>query len=158
VFMCRKILSFAFICSCILIVSSSNLSLAQIKKNKTITLSGKIYRSDTNQPVPKMKIEIWNPLSSLETQTDEKGNYSFEQVKAGKYKVRISLRYNKISDVPCKIGTGATADKDSYVNMKDEGDGYIYVWVTIDNSRIYPGKAITKDFDVACKGFSRNKH
>lgn len=136
---------------------SSSLSQVQTNKNKTIRLSGKVHRSDTNQPIPGAKIEIWtSQRNALETKTDKEGSYSFEQVKAGKYKIRISVRYNRILDVPCKLGTGVTADKDSYVNMKDEGLGYVDVWVSINNFKILPGKPITKNFDVACKSSTRS--
>lgn len=154
--MCLNKLSSVITFFVILLVLSSNWSQAQVSKNKATTLSGKIYRSDTNQPIPGANIHIRSYQGNrLETKTDEKGNYSFEQVKAGKYRITISVRYNTITDVPCKLGTGATADKDSYVNMKDEGLGYIDVWVYIDPFRVNLGKPITKDFDVACKGFSK---
>ena len=93
----------------------------------------------------------------METKTDEKGNYSLEQVKAGKYRVYISVRYKNISEIPCNIGTGATNDKNSYVNMKDEGFGYVDVWVSIDPFIIQTGKVLTKDFDEKCKGFSKSR-
>ncbi len=135
-----------------------NWSLAQINRNKTTTLSGKIFRSDTKQLISGTRISIWSAQGkSLETRTDEKGNYSYESVKAGKYKVRIYVRYNKIAESPCSIsGSRVTPDKDSNVTMKDEGLGFVEVWVLIDNFRITPGKPNAKDFDVACKGTYRN--
>ncbi len=137
---------------------AGNAPQAQASKNKTTSLHGKIYRSDTNQILPGVKISLSSYQGkSLETKTDEQGNYSLEQVKAGKYRVSISVRYKNISDVPCNIGTGSTNDKNSYVNMKDEGLGYVDVWVSIDPFVIQSGKVLTKDFDVKCKGFSKNR-
>ena len=93
----------------------------------------------------------------MEAITDEKGSYSFEHIKAGKYHVDIHVRYNKLSDSPCSVfGSRVTASKDSNVTLKDEGLGYVDVWVSIDPFRIYPNKLLTKDFDVACKGAYRN--
>lgn len=131
---------------------------AQVAKNKTVTLSGKIYRSDTNQPLPGATIELWKDQGKgLKAKTDDKGNYLFEQVSAGKYKVAISLRYSKeTNSPPCKLGIGITADKDSYVNTKDDDLKYYDQYIAIYPYRIYSGKPLTKDFDVACIGSYRN--
>jgi hypothetical protein len=149
-------LTFTFIAFGFFTLSENTLLQAQATKNKTTILNGKVYRSDTNQPIPAAKIEIWSSQKNkLESKTDEQGNYYFGQVKGGKYFVKITVQYNKITDVPCNVGTGATADKNSYVNMKDEGLGYVDVWVSIDNFRVNSNKPMTKDFDVKCKGFSK---
>ncbi|HZS10069.1 MAG TPA: carboxypeptidase-like regulatory domain-containing protein [Blastocatellia bacterium] len=152
-------LSSAFICAGVLFALSGNLSQAQVGKNKTTTLSGRVYRSDASQPVSGAKIYLMKSREiSFETTTDEKGNYSLGQLKAGKYLVRINVRYNKITDSPCSIfGSRVTADKGSDVAMKDEGLGWVDVTVSIDNFRITTGKPNTKDFDVACKGTYRNQ-
>src|SRR5262245_46375790 len=143
-----------------LFVLTGNSTQAQGNKNKTTTLSGKIFRSDTKQPIKGAKISLssYHPGKRLEAITDEKGNYSFEQIKAGKYRVDIHVRYNKQSESPCSVlGSRVTVDKDSNVTLKDEGLGYVDVWVSIDPIRIYSNKPLTKDFDVACKGAYRNQ-
>ena len=153
-----KKMAMTFICLGLLSFSNGTWPQAQVIKNKPTALSGKIFRSDTNQPVAGATINIWNAQGNrLETKTNEKGYYSFEQTKPGTYKVNIHVRYGKLADSPCSVfGSRVTADKKSDVTMKDEGLGFVDVWVSMDDFKITAGKPNIKDFDVACKGTYRN--
>lgn len=129
-----------------------------VLKNKMSNIAGRVFRSDTNQPVVGAKISfIPYHGQTLTATTDENGNYFFPQMKIGKYKIDIALRYKTMAQSPCSLlGSRAVKEKNSNVTMKDEGLGLVEIWVSIDPFKIVSSKPIKKDFDVACKGTYKN--
>ncbi len=86
---------------------------------KTSSMKGKVFRSDTNQPIANAHIILLDEKksdkkdNSIDTKTDEQGTYSFANVAAGTYTVSIRAWYPTQEDAPCQLLAGNTADKNS---------------------------------------------
>ena len=124
--------------------------------SKTTSMKGKVFRSDTNQPIPNASIVLLDEKksdkqdNSTDTKSDEQGNYSLGNVVAGVYTVSIQAWYPTREDVPCQLLMAKTADKDSTVMVARDKDRFVQQ-VFIKGFPIKAGKALTKDFDFACK-------
>ena len=139
-------------------------SVVQIKANqpsddkeKFTTLKGAIYRSDRNHPVAKAVIVLLDEKKSekkddsVQTQTDENGNYAFEKVKAGKYSVSIRTWHKSQEEVPCQLLMAKTKDKDSTVIVMKDKESYVEQ-IFIKGFSVKGDKEVVRDFDIACKG------
>ena len=124
---------------------------------KTSNMKGKVFRSDTNEPIANAHIILLDEKksdkkdNSIDTKTDEQGNYSFPNVAAGTYTVSIRAWYPKQEDAPCQLLAGKTADKNSAVFVGADKDKFVQQ-VFIKGFSIKAGKEIVKDFDFMCKG------
>lgn len=132
-------------------------------ESKTVSLKGRIFRSDTKEPIANASITLLDDKksekqdNSVDTNTDEQGNYVFEKVVAGKYTVSIRAWYETQEDAPCQLLMGKTADKDSYVIVaRDKDKNRFMQQVFIKGFSIKAGKDIVKDFDFACKSMFGN--
>ena len=123
---------------------------------KTASLKGKVFRSDTKEPVPNAVIILLDENksakqdNSVEAKTDEQGDYSLQNVSSGKYTVSIRAWYRTQEDAPCQLLMGRTGDKDSAV-MVTRDKGRFVQQVLIKGFSVKAGKSIVKDFDFACK-------
>ena len=123
---------------------------------KTASMKGKVFRSDTNQPIANAEIVLLDEKKSeeqnysIDTKTDDQGHYSFPNVTAGVYTVSIRASYPTQEDAPCQFLLGKTADKNSTVIVVQDKDKFAQQ-VFIKGFSIKAGKEITKDFDFACK-------
>jgi hypothetical protein len=123
---------------------------------KAATLKGKVFRSDTKEPVANAVIILLDDQrsekqdNSVEAKTDAEGNYIFESVKAGKYTVSIRAWYDKQEDAPCQLLMAKTKDKNSTVVVASEKDKFVQQ-VLIKGFSVKAGKDIVKDFDFACQ-------
>ncbi len=126
--------------------------------SKTVSLKGRLSRSDTKEPIPNASITLLDEQKSKEqdnsvgTKTDEQGNFAFEKVMAGKYTVSIRAWYKTQEDAPCQLLLGKTSDKNSTVIVaSEEGKEGFVQQVFIKGFSIKAGKDVVKDFDFACK-------
>jgi hypothetical protein len=146
-----------------LLVAILLVSVVQIKANqptddkeKVTTVKGAIYRSDRNHPVAKAVIILLDERKSekkddsVQTQTDENGNYNFEKVKAGKYIVSIRTWHKSQEEVPCQLLIAKTKDKDSAVLMMEDKERFVEQ-IFIKGFSVKGDKEIVRDFDIACK-------
>lgn len=123
---------------------------------KTVTMKGKVFRSDTKEPIPNATLLLMDEKksskqdNSVETKTDEQGNYVFEKVVPGKYTVSIRAWYPTQEDAPCKLLMAKTVDKGSMVMVARDKNEFVQQ-VFIKEFSIKGGKEIVKDFDFACK-------
>jgi hypothetical protein len=123
---------------------------------KTTSMKGKVFRSDTNHPIANAQIVLLNEKksdkqdNSVDTKTDDQGNYFFPNVAAGMYTVSIRAWYPTQEDAPCQFLMAKTADKNSSVVVARDKDKFVQQ-VFIKGFAIKAGKEITKDFDFACK-------
>ena len=123
---------------------------------KTTSMKGKVFRSDTNQPIANAQIVLLDEKkcdkqdNSIDTKTDDQGNYSFPNVAAGVYTVSIRAWYPTQEDAPCQLLMAKTADKNSTVMVARDKDKFVQQ-VFVKGFAIKAGKEITKDFDFACK-------
>jgi hypothetical protein len=131
------------------------LSLAD-EKSKTASLKGRVFRSDTKEPIANALIILLDDKksekqdNSVEAKTDAQGNYIFENVPSGKYTVSIRAWYKTQEDAPCQLLMAKTADKDSTVMVARDKDKFVQQ-VFIKGFSVKAGKEIVKDFDFACK-------
>lgn len=125
-------------------------------KPKTSSLKGKVFHSDTKQPVANASIILLDEKKSdkqdrsVETKTDDQGNYSFPEIAAGKYTVSIRAWYPTQEDAPCQFLMGKTSDKNSAVTVARDKDRFVQQ-VFIEGFSIKAGKEMTRDFDITCK-------
>ena len=126
------------------------------EKTKTTVIKGKVFRSDTKEPIADALIVLLDDKkserqdNSVEARTDDHGNYIFENVAAGKYTVSIRAWYPIQEEAPCQLLMGKTADKNSMVMVARDKDKFVQQ-VFIKGFSVKAGKEIVKDFDFACK-------
>ena len=138
-----------------LVLVMSSLSEAT-DKTKTSSLKGKIFLSETKQPLANASIILLDEKKSekqdrsVEAKTNDDGNYSFPEIAAGTYTVSIRAWYVTQEEAPCKLLMAKTADKNSTVMVVREKDRFVQQ-VFIKGFSIKAGKEMTKDFDVTCK-------
>jgi hypothetical protein len=137
----------------LLVLTASSLAVDQ---PKTTSMKGKVFRSDTNQPIANAQIVLLDEKksdkqdNSIDTKTDDQGNYSFPNVAAGVYAVSIRAWYPTQEDAPCQLLMAKTADKNSTVVVARDKDKFVQQ-VFIKGFSIKAGKEIARDFDFACK-------
>jgi hypothetical protein len=139
-----------------LLMLSSGASFG-VDKPKTVSMKGKVFRSDTKQPIANAQIVLLDEKksdkqdNSVDTKTDDEGNYSFPTVVSGTYTVSIRAWYPTQEDAPCQLLMAKTAEKNSTVVVMRDKDKFVQQ-VFIKGFAIKAGKDIVKDFDFACKG------
>ena len=128
---------------------------------KTVSMKGRVFRSDTKQPIPHARLILLDENkssskdNSIDTKADEEGNYVFEKVVPGKYTVSIRAWYKTQEEAPCQLLMAKTADKNSMVTVLSEKNEFVQQ-VFIKDFSIKGGKEIVKDFDFACKSMFGN--
>lgn len=155
----NKIVKFMFLILVISIGTNLLTVKAQDKNaDKTASFKGKLFRSDTNQPITNAQITLLDSKksekqnNSQEIKTDEKGNFSFDRVIAGKYTISIRVAYDKKDEVPCQFLIGKLkGEKESKLLVITEGNKKIYQ-VFIENFAVKANKNIEKEYDLACIG------
>ena len=139
----------------LLLLFVSTPSLAD-DKPKTPSMKGKVFRSDTKQPIANAVIILLDNKksdkqdNSVEAKTDDEGNYSIPAVAAGSYTVSIRAWYAQQEDAPCQLLMAKTADKNSAVAVMKDKDKFVQQ-VFIKQFSVKAGKEMVKDFDFACK-------
>lgn len=128
---------------------------------KTVSMKGKVFRSDTKAPIPDATLLLMDENKSsakdntVEAKTDEQGNYVFEKVVPGKYTVSIRAWYKTQEDAPCQLLMAKTADKGSMVMVARDKNEFVQQ-VFIKGFSVKAGKEVVKDFDFACKSMFGN--
>lgn len=148
-----KTFSLVLLIGLTMLIVSSSLATEQAK---TVSLTGKVIRSDTKQPIANALIVLLDEKksekqdNSVEAKSDEEGNYAFEKLAPGKYTVSIRAWYATQEDAPCQLLMAKTSDKDSSVMVARDKDRFVQQ-VFIKGFTIKAGKDIVRDFDFACK-------
>lgn len=81
----------------------------QADNDKTISFKGKVFRSDTKQPIAHAVILLMDEKksdkqdNSVETKTDDNGIFVFDKVMAGRYTISIRAWYEHQEDAPCQL-------------------------------------------------------
>jgi ABC-type microcin C transport system permease subunit YejE len=125
-------------------------------QSKTVTLKGKVFRSDTKEPIANASIVLLDEKksekkdNSVEAKTDEQGNFIFEKLANGKYTVSIRAWYKTQEDAPCQLLMAKTVDKDSMVMVARDKDQFVQQ-VFIKGFSVKAGNDVVRDFDFACK-------
>lgn len=87
---------------------------------------------------------------SVETKTDEKGNFLIENVKPGKYTIIIEATFDREEDVPCQLLMGKTDEPNSTLIVETK-DGKKIEHIYIKGFSFKAGKEVKKEFDLVCK-------
>jgi hypothetical protein len=138
-----------------LVLATSALSQAT-DQPKTTSLKGKVFLSNTKQPVDNASIIFLDEKRSdkqdrsVETKTDEQGNYSIPEIAAGSYTVSIRAWYPTQEEAPCQLLMAKTAEKNSTVTVARDKGRFVQQ-LFIKGFSIKAGKEMTKDFDFTCK-------
>ena len=148
-----KTFSLVLLIALTMLIVSSALATDQAK---TVSLKGKVIRSDTKQPIANALIVLLDEKksekqdNSVEAKSDEEGNYAFEKLAPGKYTVSIRAWYATQEDAPCQLLMAKTSDKNSSVIVARDKDRFVQQ-VFIKGFTIKAGKDIVRDFDFSCK-------
>lgn len=141
----------------LLLFSSAVLAQDSKQKNeKTAVFKGRIFRSDRNQPVEKVRILLMDDKksgdkdNSVQMETDKDGKFLFENLKPGKYTISIRAVFDKEEDVPCQLLMGKIDEPDSSLLVITEG-GKKIEQIFIKNFSVKGGKEINKEYDLVCK-------
>lgn len=129
-----KFLQFTFLFFIIALCGHFAVVNAQDKsKDKVASFKGKLFRSDTKQPIANARVILLDDKksdkqdNSQEVKSDAEGNFSFDRVAAGKYTLSIRVAYDKEEDVPCQLLVGKLkGEKDSQLLVVGEGGKKIY--------------------------------
>ena len=155
----RRTLSRCLVFTTILLLMSHSSSTAD--EPKTVSMKGKVFRSDTKQPIPHAKIILLDANkssskdNSVDTRADEEGNYVFDKVVPGKYTVSIRAWYKTQEEAPCQLLMAKTAEKNSIVTVSRDNTEFVQQ-VFIKDFSVKGKKETVKDFDFACKGMFGN--
>jgi hypothetical protein len=145
------LLSIAALCGHFALVGAQDKS-----KEKVASFKGKLFRSDTKQPIANAQVILLDEKKSdkqdhsQDVKSDAEGNFAFEKVAAGKYTLAIRVVYDKEEDVPCQLLLGKLkGEKESSVLVISEGGKKIYQ-IFIKDFTVKANRDITKEYDVAC--------
>ena len=122
------------------------------------TIKGKIFRSDSNEAISNSYILIMQEKDSplqvehFDIRTDDKGDYRFRDIPAGRYTVSIYAWFSKRSGVPCQSSsTAKTTDQGKVtVEWQRKSEAFMEI-VTIKGFSVEAGHETLKDFDLLCK-------
>ncbi len=122
------------------------------------TLTGKVFRSDTNQAISNSYILIMQEVQPralakhFDLRTDEKGHYRFNELPPGPYTISIYSWSRKRSDVPCQNPLEAKTIDDGKVTVEwqRKSEAFMEI-VTIKGFSIEANRETFKDFDLSCK-------
>ena len=126
------------------------------KKEKTAVFKGKIIRSDKNEGVAKVKILLMDEKksekqdNSVQTETDNEGNFILENIKPGKYTISIRAYFENEEDVPCQLLMGKIKEPNSQLLIITENK-YKVEQIFIKGFNIKTGKEINKEYDLVCQ-------
>ena len=140
----------------LLLVIAGTPQLESGNKEKVVSFKGKVFRSDTNQPVANAVLVLLDEKksdasdNSVETRTDDHGNFVFEKVVEGKYTLSIRAWFKTRDAAPCQLLMAKTKDKDSSVVVVRDKDQFVQQ-VFIKGLSIKAGKDISRDFDLTCQ-------
>ncbi len=148
---CAFLFFIVTLCGHFAIVSAQDKS-----KDKVASFKGKLFRSDTKQPISDARLTLLDEKrsdkqdNSQEVKSDKDGNFLFENVVAGSYKLSISVVYDKEEDVPCQLLMGKLkGEKDSSLLVVSERGKYVYQ-VFLKGLTVKANKNITKEYDLTC--------
>jgi hypothetical protein len=122
---------------------------------KTATFKGRVFRSDTGQPIPNAVLILLDQEKtdtedkSVDTKTDSSGQFVFENVIPGRYTISIRAWYDNENDAPCQLLAGKLKEKGSVAVLMRDGERYV-VQVFVEGFKVKAKKTITKDFDLVC--------
>jgi hypothetical protein len=142
-------------------------------RDKSSTITGRVFRSDTNESIASCLIVLVPEEDSgaraqgfglrgfpsgerFDLRTDEKGNYLFNNLPAGRYTVSLYAWFGNKVDVPCQDSSDArTADGGSVIIDWDWKSKF-REFITIKGFSIRADRELVlhktqKDFDLLCK-------
>src|SRR5437773_8465794 len=140
------------------IVNVSPRAQSQLANSESGTLSGKVFRSDTNVAIDNSYILLMEEKEAraeakhFDMRTDADGKYRFTNIPAGKYTVSIYSWYRNRLDVPCTDSLDAKTADGGHVTVEwqPKSDAFMEI-ITIKGFSIETDHDTAKDFDVACR-------
>ena len=122
------------------------------------TIKGKVFRSDFNEAISNSYILLMQEKDSplrvehFDGRTDEKGDYRFRDIPAGKYTVSIYAWFRDKGNVPCQNPLGAKTVDGGKVTVEWQWKSQAFMEiVTIKEFSVDSGQQKIKDFDLFCK-------
>jgi hypothetical protein len=129
----------------------------ELTKVEPCTIKGKVFRSDSNEAISNAYILLMREkdppvqIEHFDVRTDEKGDYLFRDVPAGKYTVSIYGWFRNKSDVPCQNPVEARTVDDGKATVEwQQKSGAFMEIVTIKGFSVLAGQEKVKDLDLVC--------
>jgi hypothetical protein len=129
---------------------------SELKSEKYAVFSGRIFRSDTNDGIPNVRLALIDDQKSkkqnksVSSKTDENGNFRFDFVIPGKYTLGIIAFFDKEDDVPCKFIKGISEEPNSKIVVYTENNKWVETFF-IKKIEFRAGMQVTKDYNLVCK-------
>jgi|GEM_PF-2498466 len=122
---------------------------SNVGQPKPVSLKGRIFFSDPDQPISDALIVLrnettWSSEHLFETTSDRQGNYSFPELTDGVYTITIKAPLKRQDSEPCQLFL-QNAKTSSIAQARDR------FTTSLSGFPIKAGKEIVKDFDFACK-------
>jgi hypothetical protein len=119
-------------------------------------IEGRIFRSDTNEPLESVIVELWTrsflsgePYLATRAKTNGEGRFTFE-VTPGTYRLLFSLTFDAQGETPCLSTNGFRDDGWRISTESMLSGGYLLI---ADNKAfdLKNGDVWSQDIDVSCK-------
>lgn len=132
---------------------------ANADKESRGSIGGRIYRSDTNQPIANASIflldeaelEAGDEYQLKDVKTDSEGRYLMTDVPAGKYALSVRTLYSSEMDAPCNGIAGAeTRSGDQVRVVRTTFDEPMQV-VLVKGVTVEAAGVSGKDVDIICR-------
>lgn len=146
----------SLILSCLILLAAADTIAAQ----QASRFDGTVHRSDTKELIPKATVmltlvEATSADTSRKATTDEKGRFSFAELKPGTYSVSVHAIFESLEKTPCReepLGfLRPMAQKGWFVVTMRTSSGGVQQLVKTENVSLASGQEITKDVDISCR-------
>jgi uncharacterized protein YgiM (DUF1202 family) len=151
-------------CSAITVESAEPSESTSSTSGPTGKLNGRVFRSNTNEPIPNAIIELndtaldsVNPAYKVaETTSDQQGFYAFDTVRPGDYVLEVTMELERKSDGPCPVSTGLFFYRDADLNdllfvlIGQESDGDSVLITGGFGIRVNANELVQRDLDLYC--------
>jgi hypothetical protein len=124
---------------------------------KPPAIEGKVFRSDTNEAMVDVEVELTDENAPKEQSkvgsinTDKNGKYLFADVKPGKYSLVVTAKYMDDSNLPCRpSGMLATNPDKLIVTVAPTQYGTIVEIILVPDFAIGKEDVIQRNIDLKC--------
>lgn len=146
----------SLILSCLIMLAAADTAAAQ----QASRFVGTVHRSDTKDLIPKATVmltlvDATSADTNRKATTDEKGRFSFEELKPGTYSLSVHAVFESLEKTPCREGPlgflRPMAQKGWFVVTTRTSTAAVQQLVKTDNVSVASGQEVTKDVDISCR-------
>jgi len=129
------------------------------KESQSGKIKGRIFRSDLNEPIPSVIIELWTlssltgrPILATKAKTNNDGMFTFEVTTPPETPFRLifSLSFENLNETPCLSTKGFRDDGWKITTESLFSGGYLLI-AQNKSFEMSNGKIWRQDIDICCK-------